>query len=139
MKREYRNTKDEINYFGSDINKFIHENCRTDMMIMNIDCVQFRYKDKYNNPRMRIIEYKHKREHIGVGQANLLADLASKERIIRDNKLNVGFLTDVYVIRGDYPFDLVEITNLVLNDIKSIHNVDKFKKFLNYEIEFEDI
>ena len=51
-------------YFGSDLNKFIHENCRKDMTVNNIDLIMYRHNVKYANGRavLRIVESKHESE-----------------------------------------------------------------------------
>lgn len=121
---DYRSEAD-CKYFGSDLNKWVSLNCRKNIIVNNIDLVIFDYEKK----RLRIIESKHSSENIGIGQGRLLRELS------RLNSSNL--LIDVYVIRGNPPYEMCEIINM-RDSGKRIVNNDFLVRFLNFEIEFDD-
>lgn len=49
----------EEKYYGSGLNKFIAENCKKNMTVMNIDLITYDRDKKH----IRIIESKHLREN----------------------------------------------------------------------------
>jgi len=55
----YRSEEEKI-YFGSDLNKFVNENCSKEMTAINIDLLLYKRSKKH----IRIIESKHKNEKI---------------------------------------------------------------------------
>jgi hypothetical protein len=54
------NFKIGSNYYSSELNRFIAEKCRTDIVVNDIDLIIRYYKD---DGRMRIIECKHSKTH----------------------------------------------------------------------------
>lgn len=59
----YRSDEEKI-YFGSDLNKFISENCSKEMTAINIDLLLYKRSKKH----IRIIESKHENEKIPYSQ-----------------------------------------------------------------------
>ena len=102
------------NYYGSTLNKFSAENCRTDIVINNIDLIINNYKDK----NIKIIESKHSNEKLSIGQEILLKNLSK-----------LGIKT--YVVYGDYPFDSSKIYSFQTKEIK-LFNKKELINFLNY-------
>lgn len=80
-------------YYGSDLNRFIDEQCRHDMTCINIDCLIFDDKLK----KMLIIESKHNEEHISYRQEQAL-------NLLRQHSKQDDWNIEYYIIRGDYPY-----------------------------------
>lgn len=104
------------NYYGSDLNKFVAEKCRTDMVVNNIDLIINDYKTK----TIRIIESKHSKEKLSKGQDILLSEITKK-----------GICC--YVVYGDYPYNNVEVYSYSSNKTKKM-NKEELIKFLNNEL-----
>lgn len=122
----YRNG-DECRYFGSDLNKFIHENCSKKMIVNNIDCIIY----KYGNRSVRIIESKHDKESCRKSQLDvlkLLAKMSSDEAEI-----------EVYILSGNPPYEICDIMRI--NDETAAIKVpqDKLIQFLNFGLDFNDL
>ena len=111
------NTKD----YGSELNLFIAENCRKDIVVNNIDLIIHDYKNKI----ITIIESKHGNEPVRKGQELLLQklrDLIPKK--VKDYKIQI------LIIRGDYPYtsaDLIDVKGKVVKYLNS----DELIKFIN--------
>lgn len=121
----YRNRK-ELTYFGSDFNKFLNSLTK-EMTVINIDCLQF----KASKGKLRIIESKHQNEHTPPRQKQVLKILAKAlKEIIIDN---ITF--EVFIVKGDYPYNKLVITNLTTNEKDFELNGAEVKKWC----EFEDI
>ena len=105
----YRN-EDELNYFGSDLNKFTNEFCSKEMVVNNIDMIQFKkLKDK---KYIRIIESKHSNEKTSRGQDYILRVLASVFKELNGSSKTTHEY-GVYIATGDYPYETAKIKNLV--------------------------
>ena len=128
---DYRTTEDK-KYFGSDLNKWINKNCRRDMTVNNIDLIIYRH----GNGVVRVIESKHEKEMLGNGQFKLLTILAKIANVY--NKLMLEYQLEVYIIKGNYPYDNVEITNMSTETTK---NIDAFmlKDFIDFKIDFSEL
>ena len=121
------------NYITTELNQFMHDDCSKKMTVNNIDCVQ--YKKYYNSPNIiRIIESKHWNEGVPPTQFELLKELAE---IFKNNK--TGTKCECYIIRGDLPYDKVEITNLITAKVIICKDRERFIKFCNFEIGFEQL
>jgi len=96
------------NYYGSDLNKFVAEKCRKDMVVNNIDLII----NDYKKGKIRIIESKKSKEKLSTGQDILLRKLSE-----------AGI--DTYVIYGNYPYDKVDLYS---------YQTKIFKKLSNYEL-----
>ena len=122
MGEKYRSTED-LRHFGSDLNKYAHENCIKEMTVINIDFLSY----KASKHKIRIIESKHTNESMGRQQRVVLELFASLFK-----KLNEKLTYECYIIKGDYPYITSEIEDLVN---KSIFAVDQENliKFLNFE------
>jgi len=120
-------TQNELSYYGSDLNKFIAKFCTRKMIVNNIDCIIY----KYGQSRIRIIESKHGREKSKKSQLDIL-------KLLSQMKSETTFL-EVFMICGDPPYDSVDIFRL--NDEKAVMCVerDKLIKFLNFQLEFNDL
>jgi hypothetical protein len=108
-------------YYGSDLNKFIDQNCNREMTVNNIDLIMY----KVSKNHIRIIESKHELENMPKSQYNLLCKLAELRTIGRCT-------FEVYIIKGDPPYLESKIINL---SDKKVANVtkDMLIKFLNFE------
>ncbi len=110
----------EDRYFGSDLNKFIHFNCKKNMIVNNIDLIM----NDYEKNKIRIIESKHKSETLKTGQSLLLKRLNEKFK-----NSNVK----IYIIYADEPYNEIEIHDYNNKFIKTLKNEDVIK-FLNFEL-----
>ena len=116
LKMEY-NTK----YYGSPLNLFIAENCRKDIVVNNIDLIIHDYKNKI----ITIIESKHDKETIKIGQGILL----KKMRSLIPKKIN-NYIIQILIIRGNYPYnkaDLIDVNGTVIKTL----NQTELIKFIN--------
>lgn len=111
------------NYYGSDINRFIGECLPRVMTTINIDLCQICYSEK----KIRICEYKHLNEPMGKQQKNLLLFIAKCFKILNLLNKNKKQFPDIYnwtfqvlVIKGNFPFDKIEITDYLNNKIVTI-------------------
>jgi len=118
-------------YYGSDLNRFVDENCSRTMTAMNIDLIMH----KKSKGAIRIIESKHGAEGMKKGQRDLLNLLGKHSELIG---AALGGKFEVYIIVGDPPYNKATIINL-LNDAQA--EVDKMAliKFLNFEMGFEEL
>ena len=112
---QIENKKINENYYGSELNRFIAENCKTDMVVNNIDLIINDYKTK----TIRIIESKHSKEKLSKGQDILLSEITKK-----------GILC--YVVYGDFPYDSVEVYSYASKELRKM-NKHQLIKFLNNE------
>jgi len=108
-------------YYGSQLNKFIDDNCRHDMTAMNIDLIIYRAYNKH----IRIIESKHTNEKIGIGQLNLLKKLSEQNKFS-----DCEF--EVLIIYGDEPYNDVVVHNLTKDEEYHL-NKNQLIKYLNFE------
>ena len=110
-------------YYGSPLNLFIAENCRKDLVVNNIDLIIHDYKNKI----ITIIESKHTNESIKVGQGILL----QKIRALMPKKTK-DYLTQILVIKGNYPYETADLLNVKGIKIKTL-NKEQLIKFINNE------
>lgn len=89
---QFESKKINKNYYGSDLNRFVAERCRKDMVVNNIDLII----NDYKNNSIRIVESKHSNEKLSKGQELLLQRLS-----------NLGINT--YVVYGDEPYNTAYI------------------------------
>ena len=128
---EYRNVE-EKNYFGADLNKYVHENCTKEMTVINIDFLSY----KRSKQIIRIIESKHSREKIPNSQREVLEIFASVFKKLNKRIVMFDHTFECYIVRGDFPYDEVEVEDLV-NDTKfklDNENLKMFLEFKDYEI-----
>lgn len=94
-------------YFGSDLNRFIHEECGKKMIVNNIDLIMLKHRAGKNSI-LRVIESKHTLEKpMNDGQKNVLRNL--KETFISGNMNMKGIDLELYVVYGDQPYDKIKI------------------------------
>lgn len=106
----YRANSNELNYFGSDLNKFINEYCSKEMTAINIDLLI--YKRSRNS--LRIIESKHENENIPRSQMEVLKVLSGLSL--------PGLQYGVYIIVGNFPYNTSTITNIATGEIRIVDN-----------------
>lgn len=126
----YRNSIKDFNYYGSDLNKYIDDNCIREMTVINIDCLQFKTDKKI----IRIIESKHENEIMPKSQSKILYVLSGLFNLL--NEIQSDYKIYVYSIKGDYPYDSVKIYNFNTAENKTV-NKKEFLDFLNFKLEFQ--
>jgi hypothetical protein len=113
-KNRHRGYKDADRYFGSDLNKFIYENCTKQLTVNNIDLVMFKYK-KGGKHVLRIIESKHTQERkMNDGQKNILGwfrDLFVLANSADNTFKNITF--ELYVVYADQPYDKLKVYDAI--------------------------
>ena len=109
----------KVNRFNSELNRFVYENCRKNIVVQDIDML-IRYYDDSN--KFRAIEKKHLNESLGKGQKITLIELT---------KHNI----EAFVVFGNAPYKQD-------NYIYSLHTFNLYKvdsntliKFFNNHIE----
>lgn len=109
----------KVNKFNSELNRFVYENCRKNIIVQDIDML-IRYYDDSN--KFRAIEKKHLNESLGKGQKITLIELT---------KHNI----EAFVVFGNAPYKQD-------NYIYSLHTFNLYKvdsntliKFFNNHIE----
>ncbi len=112
----------EERYYGSGLNKFIAENCKKNMTVMNIDLITYDRDKKH----IRIIESKHLNERTGYGQGILLNLLHTLFEKIS------GYKVTVFIVRGNPPYDFAYLENVVTGKRKKLEK-EALIRFLNYE------
>jgi len=108
-------------YYGSPLNVFIAENCRKDMVVNNIDLIIHDYKKKI----ITIIESKHNNESIKLDQSLLLKKL----RFLIQKRI-FGYTIQILIIKGNYPYDNVNLLNVKGEVVKTL-NKEQLIKFIN--------
>lgn len=115
------------NYYGSDLNKFIDENCTHEMTSINMDGLQIRWSKK----RLRIYESKHTTESLGKGQLDAMTYLA---KIFKQANLNGdGFIHEVCIIYADAPYNMLLVNDLTKGINFEIIGKDAVIKFLELD------
>ncbi len=127
---EYRNIK-ELNYFGSDLNKYINKECSKEMTTINIDCLQYKRTKK----TLRIIESKHSNEKMKGTQKEALDVLAKYFRILNLEQDDIFF--ECYIVSADYPYEKARAHNLVTSETTVFNNQEDFKSFLEFKAKVE--
>ncbi|MAH50987.1 hypothetical protein CMI37_34540 [Candidatus Pacearchaeota archaeon] len=123
----YRNSE-EMNYFGSDLNKFTNEFCSKEMTAINIDFLGYKRSKKI----VRIIESKHSREKTPTSQREVLEIFASVFKKLNKRIVIFDYTFECYIHRGDYPYNISQVEDLV-NDTKFLLDNENLKKFLEFE------
>ena len=124
---EYRNVE-EKNYFGADLNKYVHENCTKEMTVINIDFLSY----KRSRQIIRIIESKHSKERMPRSQREILCILAKYFMKINKRHIMYDHTFECYIVRGDFPYEVVEVEDLV-NDTKFTLDNENLKRFLEFK------
>lgn len=131
-----RKTEKELKYFGSDFNKYLNS-CSKEMSVINIDTIQYKRSKK----SLRIIEYKHLSEMDMDYEQNEIYHVLD---VFLHNKIENNIITkcsigdwkiNVYVVRGDSPFNSIIVNNLTTKQIKTFSGED-VKKWCEFEIDF---
>lgn len=117
-------TEDEKRYYGSDYNKYINTECRKDMTVMNIDCLQWDFKLSI----LRIVESKHVNEYINKDsfQFKALNFIATIFEWL--NKIAKRYTFQIYLVVGSPPYQKLMVENL-LTGVTSILTGDDVKVF----------
>ncbi|MHC4314762.1 MAG: hypothetical protein ACYSW3_20125 [Planctomycetota bacterium] len=94
-------------YFGSDLNRFIHEECGKRMVVNNIDLIMLKHRTGRNSI-LRVIESKHTLEKpMSDSQKNVLSKL--KEVFINGNINLKGIDLELFVVYADQPYDKIRV------------------------------
>ena len=109
-------------YYGSDLNRFIDEQCSHEHTCMNIDTLQL----KWANKTFRFRESKHVGEKLGDQQRKALLFLAQRVKLMENGD---GWDFAVEVIYGNEPYERIYVEDLT-NDTFATIEGNNVKKFL---------
>ncbi len=133
-KKWYKN-ENELKYYGSALNKFVDKNCDHKMTAINVDLII----QKVYLKRLRLIESKNYNESMKRGQERLFRNFLPKLFKILNKTVIMDYKFDIFLVRGNYPYDSKTAIECLIS--KKIKFVDKNEliKFLNFDLEFEEI
>jgi hypothetical protein len=131
--KEYRNTTEEMNYFGSDYNKFLNSECSKEMTVNNIDVIQYKRSKKI----LRIVESKHDKEKMKPSQEEVLKLLAVVFKWL--NNLPSKHKFEIFIITGNYPYNNVYIRDLISGITYLCKDRERFKKFSEFNLSITDL
>ena len=94
---QYRTDK-ELNYYGSDYNKYLSTLSRK-MTVINIDCLQYKRSKRI----LRIVESKHIGEKTKQSQREILHLLSIVLGYC--NNIAKRLMFQLYIVTGNYPYD----------------------------------
>jgi 3-deoxy-D-arabino-heptulosonate 7-phosphate (DAHP) synthase len=118
-------------YFGSDLNKFIFENCGKKMVVNDIDLIMLKHR-KGKNDILRVIESKHTKEKpMIISQKNVLNKLA--QVFHQGNSSNIGIDLELYVVYGDQPYNKLRICDQINGKTFTIKGRSRVIKWLEME------
>lgn len=125
------------NYFNSDLNEYIGKNLPRTFTLIDVDGLQY----KRSKNIIRLYEYKHMNERIGQQQLILLKKLAEIFRLVDDLiYFHIGMCrVEVVIIRGDSPYDEIEISDLVNGRTFTLVGKEIIDKFLSMEIDVNEV
>jgi hypothetical protein len=118
-------------YFGSDLNKFIYENCGKKMVVNDIDLIMLKHRSDKNDI-LRVIESKHTAEKkMERSQRNVLTKLT--KAFAAGNSSNIGIDLEVFVVYGDQPYHKIKVYDMMKNRSFTIEGRSKVIKWLEME------
>jgi hypothetical protein len=140
---EYRNTIQELKYFGSDYNKFLNKECSKEMTVNNIDCIQYKRSKKI----LRIVESKHSKEGGKDTQSELLKIIGKVFRFL--NLIRNGLSTifnnefiitkfEIFKVYSDYPFEKAIIYDYIKNKEYTINNKKDLISWSGFDYELKE-
>lgn len=113
------------NYYGSDLNRFIDEQCSHRMTCINVDCFLVKVAQK----RIRFIESKHSQEGMKKGQKTALSLLSEL--------VHPSYTIETFIVRGEYPYHTATVENIVTAEITQLDQ-KALISWLNFESETSD-
>lgn len=122
---EYR-TVEELNYFGSDLNKFVNNECSKDMTTINVDCLQY----KRDKKTLRVIESKHNNERMKFAQKEALKVLAWAFSLL--NSIQNEYKFECYIVSADHPYSEAAAHDLITGEVVRFTDKDGFKAFMEF-------
>ena len=120
-----------VNYYGSDLNKFIGENCPHDFTAINIDCFCLRWATR----SIRIIEAKHTNEPLGNQQIKALRFLA---KVLNETNYQ-DWSIDIFITRGNPPYDTLDVLNLFSEKTFRIKGQQSVIDWLSFKSELKEV
>lgn len=125
-----------MNYYNSELSEFIGTQCKRIMTSIDVDILQV----KTSKNILRFIESKHINEKLGDQQEKALKTLGWLANIINKNSAMFGGKKiQVYLVRGNRPYENIEIFDFVTYKKYKISGIEKVKKFLEVDYELNDI
>ena len=115
------------NYFNSELNKYIGEELPKVMTSIDLDLFQIKIERKI----IRFAEYKHDKEKIGFQQNKALQIVSKIAKQVNDNPIQFdGWKIQVLLIRGDYPYNSIEVYDFISNMTYQITEKGSINDFL---------
>lgn len=123
------------NYYNSDLSEFIGKQCERTMTSIDVDILQIKKSKKL----IRFIESKHSKEKLGYQQEQALKLISQIGKIINNNpKLFNNHKVEVYLVRGNPPYNLIEIYDFINNENFLLQTQLKIKSFLQCDYDLND-
>jgi len=119
------------NYYGSDLNEFIGNNCPHDFTTINIDCLTLKWETK----TLRFIEAKHEYEPIGRQQYKALKFLAERINCL----IYEGWNFELFITIGNSPYESLIVQDVVRNRKFRITGQSNVINWLSFKVELQDI
>ena len=114
-------TPEEMKYYGSDLNKFVNENCSKEQTVINIDLLIYKRSEKH----IRIIESKHIGERMYYSQKEILKILSTA--------ILPNYKYEVFIVIGDPPdYEPVTIIDIIKSKIYKIKEKQDFINWLEF-------
>jgi hypothetical protein len=124
-----------MGYYNSDLSEFIGKQCKKTMTSIDVDILQI----KSSRNILRFIESKHTNEKIGDQQGKALRTLAWIAKIVNKNPvLFNGKKIEVYLVRGDKPYEKIDVYNFLTFKSYRLEDIEKIKSFLEVEYDLTD-
>ena len=96
-------------YYGSDLNRFVDNNCMHEMTAINVDLMLFRWSKK----TFYIVESKHTGEGMRKGQRQLLEFTAKILKVSNRLFPFTEWKFGCYIVIGDEPYDSLKVEDLI--------------------------
>ena len=114
--------ENQTRYLSSELSEYINVHCPRNHTTTDIDLTQWRINS--NGQTIRLIEYKHSSEGYGKMQKPFLKQFAKMLKFMMNNyhfqKYYGQYKLETVIIRGDSPFDEIEITDLMTDEIVNL-------------------
>jgi hypothetical protein len=128
--QEHSGKKKDSRYFGSDLNKFIHENCSKQMTVNNIDLIMLKFRD-YGKHTLRIIESKHVNEKPMSSSQRKVLELVKKVFALAQKQMTFGIDLELFLVTGSQPYDKLHIVDMMKEESFEVSGKESVIKWLN--------
>ena len=129
---DYRDTEEELKYYGSDYNKFINKECPHTHTCNNIDVIQYKRSSKI----LRICESKHMNEHMPGTQLEILELVTDIFKSL--NEVQKECTYEIFIVTGNPPYEQANIQRLINRENINVSR-DELIEFSSFFKTFEEL